>query len=60
MRDMIAPREAPGLIEQSFTTVGGVRRVDDLKLGDDLPFSIESKVPRTSLGSRERQELASG
>jgi hypothetical protein len=58
VRDMIAAREAPTLIEQLFTTVGGVRRVDVLKLGDELPFSIESKVGRTSLGSRERQELA--
>lgn len=58
MRDVIAAREAPALIEQSFTTVGGVRRVDVLKLTDELPFSIESKVGRTSLGSRERQELA--
>ncbi|MFY8041300.1 MAG: hypothetical protein ACOVOD_00055, partial [Rhodoferax sp.] len=58
VRDVIAAREAPALIEQSFITVGGVRRVDVLKLGDELPFSIESKVGRTSLGSRERQELA--
>ena len=58
MRDIIAAREAPALIEQSFTTVGGVRRIDVLKIGEDIPFSIESKVGRTSLGIRERQELA--
>jgi hypothetical protein len=64
MRDIIAAREAPALIEQSFTTVGGVRRVDVLKIGDDIPFSIESKVGRTSLGSRDwwllRQNRVSG
>jgi len=47
----------PALTEQTFTTVGGVRRVDVLKLRDDT-LAIESKVGRTSLGSRERQELA--
>jgi Pretoxin HINT domain len=56
-RDKIAAREAPALIEQSFTTVGGVRRVDVLKEVDNL-IGIESKVGRTALGSRERQELA--
>ncbi|WP_056004482.1 LysM peptidoglycan-binding domain-containing protein [Sphingomonas sp. Leaf67] len=57
VRDLIAAREAPSIVEQSFTTVGGVRRVDVLKLGDET-LAIESKVGRTSLGSRERQELA--
>lgn len=57
IRDLIAAREAPSMIEQSFITVGGVRRVDVLKLGD-ATLAIESKVGRTSLGSRERQELA--
>jgi RHS repeat-associated protein len=57
VRDLIAAREAPALIEQNFTTVGGVRRVDVLKLGDGLTW-IESKVGRTSLDSRVRQELA--
>jgi hypothetical protein len=45
IRDVIAAREAPALIEQSFTTVGGVRRVDVLKLGDQT-LAIESKVGR--------------
>ena len=57
IRDVIAAREAPALIEQSFTTVGGVRRVDVLKLGDET-LAIESKVGRTFLRARERQELA--
>lgn len=57
IRDVIAARETPSMIEQTFTTVGGVRRVDVLKLGDGT-LAIESKVGRTSLGSRERQELA--
>ncbi len=35
----------------------GVRRVDVLKLGDEL-VGIESKVGRTALDSRVRQELA--
>ncbi len=57
VRDLIAAREAPALTEQVFTTVGGVRRVDVLKLGDEL-VGIESKVGRTALDSRVRQELA--
>jgi len=57
MRDVIAAREAPALTEQTFTTVGGVRRVDVLKIGDRL-VSIESKVGRTSLSAEVRQELA--
>jgi RHS repeat-associated protein len=60
VRDLIASLEAPALTEQTFTTVGGVRRVDVLKLGDEL-IAIESKVGRTGLGprgSRVRQELA--
>ena len=57
VRDLIAAREAPALTEQTFTTVGGVRRVDVLKLGDEL-VAIESKVGRTALDSRVRQELA--
>ena len=62
IRDLIAAREAPALIEQSFNTVGGARRVDVLKLADET-LAIESKVGRTSLGvsgsgSRVRQELA--
>ncbi len=57
VRDLIAAREAPALVEQSFSTVGGVRRVDVLKLGDEI-VGIESKVGRTALDSRVRQELA--
>ncbi len=57
VRDLIAAIEAPALIEQSFTTVGGVRRIDVLKLGNEL-VGIESKVGRTVLDSRVRQELA--
>lgn len=57
IRDAIAAREAPALIEQSYSTVGGIRRIDVLKLGDEL-LGIESKVGRTSLDSRVRQELA--
>lgn len=57
IRDVIAAREAPALTEQVFNTVGGVRRIDVLKLGDEL-VGIESKVGRTALDSRVRQELA--
>jgi hypothetical protein len=57
MRNVIAAREAPALIEQSFSTVGGVRRVDILKLGKQT-LAIESKVGITALDSRVRQELA--
>ena len=57
VRDLIAAREAPALTERTFTTVGGVRRIDVLKLGDEL-VGIESKVGRTALDSRVRQELA--
>jgi RHS repeat-associated protein len=57
VRDAIAQREAPALTEQVFNTVGGARRVDVLKLGDEL-VGIESKVGRTALDSRIRQELA--
>jgi hypothetical protein len=57
VRDRIAAREAPALTEQGFATVGGVRRVDVLKVGDEL-VGIESKVGRTSLDTRVRQELA--
>jgi hypothetical protein len=57
VRDLIAAREAPALTEQVFTTVGGVRRIDVLKVGDEL-VGIESKVGRTALDSRVRQELA--
>lgn len=63
VRDLIAAREAPALTEQALSTVGGVRRLDVLKLGEDPAAllqrtAIESKVGRTGLGARERQELA--
>jgi len=57
LRDLIARREAPALVEQSLKTVGGIRRVDVLKLGDEL-VAIESKVGKTALTARVRQELA--
>ncbi len=57
MRDVIALREAPALREVSLETVGGIRRTDVLKLGDEV-VGIESKVGRTALDSRVRQELA--
>jgi hypothetical protein len=57
VRDLIAAREEMALVEQSFSTVGGMRRVDVLKLGQEL-ISIESKVGRTALDARVRQELA--
>lgn len=56
-RDRIAQREAPATIEESFLTVGGIRRVDVKKEGDKI-IAIESKVGRTVLGKRVRQELA--
>jgi len=56
-RDRIARREAPSLTEQNMTTVGGSRRIDVRKLGD-LRIGIESKVGRTGLTPRVRQELA--
>jgi len=57
VRDEIATREAPAKTEQTFKTVGGVRRLDVLKLGDKT-IAIESKVGLTGLRARERQELA--
>lgn len=45
VRDAIALREAPALVEQSFRTVGGIRKIDVLKVGDRL-VGIESKVGR--------------
>jgi hypothetical protein len=57
IRDAIAAREAPALTEQTFNTLGGLRRVDVLKLGNET-LAIESKVGRTFLRARERQELA--
>jgi RHS repeat-associated protein len=66
VRDAIAGREAPALIEQEFKTLGGARRIDVLKIVDDLSVlrinaetvAIESKVGRTALTPRVRQELA--
>ncbi|HVS34951.1 MAG TPA: RHS repeat-associated core domain-containing protein, partial [Gemmataceae bacterium] len=57
VRDAIAAREGTPYTERPFTTVGGIRRVDVLKLGDKS-IGIESKVGRTALDSRTRQELA--
>jgi hypothetical protein len=54
--DAIALREA-GIREGYFETVGGVRMVDVVSLADEV-IAIESKVGRTSLHSRVRQELA--
>ena len=56
-RDLIAEREAPALIEQNLRTAGGLRRLDVLKEADEL-IGIESKVGRTGLTARVRQELA--
>jgi hypothetical protein len=53
-RDAIAASRPGSVIEQNFQVTGGLRRVDVL----DGTTAIESKVGRTSLGSRERQELA--
>jgi hypothetical protein len=57
VRDAIALREAPAVIEHPFVTLGGVRVADVVKLGDEI-VEIESKVGRTSLTPRVRQELA--
>ncbi|WP_175580981.1 RHS repeat domain-containing protein [Marivivens donghaensis] len=54
-RDRILAREG-GDPEVNFKTIGGYRRVDVLANGGRKAF--ESKVGRTSLGKRERQELA--
>ncbi|MGD8909925.1 MAG: hypothetical protein PVI92_11330 [Chromatiales bacterium] len=53
VRDAIAARTG-GAIEQNFRVTGGLRRVDVL----DGTTAIESKVGRTSLTPRVRQELA--
>jgi RHS repeat-associated protein len=52
-RDVIAARTG-GIIEQNFRVTGGLRRVDVL-VGT---AAIESKVGKTSLSGRVRQELA--
>ena len=52
-RDAIAARTG-GVIEQNFRVTGGLRRVDVL----DGTIAIESKVGRTGLTKRVRQELA--
>ena len=52
-RDVIAARTG-GVIEQNFRVTGGLRRVDVL----DGTTAIESKVGRTGLTKRVRQELA--
>ncbi len=56
-RDAIAAREAPAVIEQTFKTAGGPRRVDVVKIGETR-VGIESKVGRVSLTPEVRQELA--
>jgi len=53
VRDAIAARTG-GIIEQNFRVTGGLRRVDVL----DGTTAIESKVGRTGLTRRVRQELA--
>jgi len=55
--DAIASRYPLALREVPMTTVGGVRRVDVLTLGE-RHLAIESKVGLTGLDSRIRQELA--
>lgn len=57
VRDTIAARETPALIEQNMRVTGGLRRVDVLKQGDRL-VAIESRLGKTSLTPRVRQELA--
>jgi len=54
--DLIAIREA-GFREGYFETVGGIRKPDVIVPGESI-LSIESKVGRTALDSRIRQELA--
>jgi hypothetical protein len=53
-RDAIAASRPGSVVEQNFRVTGGLRRVDVI----DNTTAIESKVGRTGLGSRERQELA--
>ena len=57
VRDSIAARELTKLVEQTFTTIGGARRVDILIDGQKV-IAIESKVGRTALEQRVRQEMA--
>lgn len=56
-RNAIAAREAPAVVEKTFKTVGGPRRVDVVKIGETR-VGIESKVGRVSLTPEIRQELA--
>ncbi|MBC8553940.1 MAG: RHS domain-containing protein, partial [Candidatus Brocadiales bacterium] len=53
VRDVIAARTG-GVIEKNFRVTGGLRRVDVL----DGTTAIESKVGRTGLSKRVKQELA--
>lgn len=53
VRDVIAARTG-GVVEQNFRVTGGLRRVDVLA----GTTAIESKVGKTSLTSRVKQELA--
>ena len=54
VRDEIALERGTDKVEQVFKTTGGVRRIDVL----DGKIGIESKVGRTGLTKRTRQELA--
>ncbi|WP_051910629.1 hypothetical protein [Pectobacterium quasiaquaticum] len=54
VRDEIAAERGTDLIEQNFRVPGGLRRMDVV----DGTTGIESKVGRTGLTSRVRQEVA--
>ncbi len=54
-RDALAAAHPGSLIEQSFTTTAGVRRLDILTQG---LVGIESKVGRTSLTATTRSQIA--
>ncbi|EPD6619757.1 hypothetical protein ACSC89_004748, partial [Salmonella enterica subsp. enterica] len=54
VRDMIAAERGTTLIEQNYRVTGGLRRIDVL----DGTIGVESKVGRTGLTARVRQEVA--
>ncbi len=54
---LLAKLQPPALIEQNLRVTGGLRRVDVLKQGTRI-VACESKVGRTGLTKRVRQELA--
>ncbi|HEI2620398.1 TPA: RHS repeat protein [Escherichia coli] len=54
VRDMIAKERGTTLIEQNYRVTGGLRRIDVV----DGVTGIESKVGRTGLTTRVRQEVA--